>query len=78
MQPLEQARWQGSPAGRKQSAAALRHWEKALRAIAPRRFPGPIDPRRPRHWQAGFTSRALYLAARVSPSAPAPTARRCC
>ncbi|MFG2044635.1 condensation domain-containing protein [Dactylosporangium sp. NPDC048998] len=65
MQPLEQARWQRSAAGQRQSAAALRHWEKALLAIAPRRFPGPLDPRRPRHWQAGFASRALHLAALV-------------
>lgn len=65
LQPLEQARWQRSPAGQRQSAAALRHWEGALRAIPPRRFPGPLDPRRPRHWQAGFASRALHLAAQV-------------
>jgi hypothetical protein len=65
MPPLEQARWQRSPAGQRQSAAALRHWEKTLRSIAARRFPGPLDPCRPRHWQAGFTSRALHLAARV-------------
>lgn len=65
MPPLEQAEWQRSPAGQRQSAAALRHYENVLRAIAPRRFPGPLDPRQPRHWQAGFTSRALHLAARV-------------
>ncbi|WP_327003391.1 condensation domain-containing protein [Dactylosporangium sp. NBC_01737] len=65
MQPLEQAQWQRSPAGQRQCAAALRHWEHTLRAIPARRFPGPVDPRRPRHWQAGFASRALHLAARV-------------
>lgn len=65
MQPVEQARWQRSPAGQRQSAAALRHWETVLRSIPARRFPGPVDPRRPRHWQAGFTSRALHLAANV-------------
>ena len=64
-QPLEQAQWQQSPAGQRQNAAALRHWETLLRTIPARRFPGPIDPRRPRHWQAGFTSRALHLAACV-------------
>jgi hypothetical protein len=63
--PLEQARWQRSPAGQRQCAAALRHWETMLHAIPARRFPGPVDPRRPRHWQAGFTSRALHLAAQV-------------
>ncbi|GGM44684.1 condensation domain-containing protein [Dactylosporangium sucinum] len=65
MPPLEQAAWQRSPAGRKQSAAALRHWERILRDIEPKRFPGALDPRRPRHWQAGFASRALLLAARA-------------
>ena len=65
MPPLEQARWQGSLAGRRQSGTALRHWEKTLRTIAANRFPGPLDPRLPRHWQAGFTSRALHLAALV-------------
>ncbi|MER7282749.1 condensation domain-containing protein [Dactylosporangium sp. NPDC000244] len=65
MSPLEQARWQRSEAGRRQSASALRHWEKTLRAIAPRRFPGPVDVRRPRHWQAGLASPALHLAAQV-------------
>ncbi|MEU7875748.1 condensation domain-containing protein [Dactylosporangium sp. NPDC049140] len=63
--PLEQARWQRSEAGRRQSASALRHWEKTLRAIEPRRFPGPVDARRPRHWQADFSSRALHLAAQT-------------
>ncbi|WP_238016969.1 condensation domain-containing protein [Dactylosporangium sp. AC04546] len=63
MPPLEQAGWQRSPAGRKQSATALRYWERILRDIEPERFPGAVDPREPRHWQAGFTSRALHLAA---------------
>jgi hypothetical protein len=35
MQPLEQARRQGTPAGHRQSAAALRHWERALRLLPP-------------------------------------------
>ena len=65
MQPLEQARWQRSPAGQRQCAAALRHWEGVLRAIPARRFPGATDPRSPRHWSAGLTSRAMYLALRA-------------
>ncbi len=64
MPPLAQARWQASDAGRRTNAGVLRHWENILRQIAPRRFPGPVDPRQPRHWRAGFTSRALHLAAR--------------
>ncbi|WP_433201654.1 condensation domain-containing protein [Dactylosporangium sp. CS-047395] len=63
MSALEQARWQGSEAGRRQSASALRYWEKTLRAIPARRFPGPVDVRAPRHWQGDFVSPALHLAA---------------
>src|SRR5258705_11462726 len=42
-QPLEQARWQGSPAGHRQSTAALRQWEKALRTLPPARQLSPVD-----------------------------------
>lgn len=38
LQPLDQARWQASPAGRRQSGQALRHWERLLRTIPARRF----------------------------------------
>ncbi|MGI5243538.1 condensation domain-containing protein [Dactylosporangium sp. CA-139066] len=65
LQPLEQAAWQRSPAGQRQSAAALRYWEGVLRTIPARRFPGPVDPRRPRHWQAAFASPSLHLAAQA-------------
>src|SRR5262249_56488175 len=40
-QPLAEARWQGSPAGRRQSDRALRHWARLLRAIPSRRFRDP-------------------------------------
>jgi len=62
MQPLEQARWQASPAGVRQHGAALRYWEKVLRSVPPRRFPGSTDKRQPRHWRGDFTSPALLLA----------------
>jgi Condensation domain len=65
LQPLEQARWQDSPAGRRQCEAALRYWERLLWTIEPRRFPGSTDPRHPRQWEIGFTSPALHLAVRV-------------
>jgi hypothetical protein len=65
MQQLEQARWQRSPAGQRQNAAALYFWEKTLRAIAPRRLPDSMDRRDPRHWSAQFHSPALRLAAGV-------------
>jgi hypothetical protein len=59
MQQLDQARWQGSPAGQRQNARALRHWEGVLRAVPGRQLPGPTDPRSPRHWGAVFRSPAL-------------------
>jgi hypothetical protein len=62
MQPLEQARWQRSPAGVKQNEAALRYWERLLRTIPAHRFAGSDDRRQPRHWRAEFRSLALHLA----------------
>jgi hypothetical protein len=62
MQPLEQVRWQRSPAGQRQNANALRYWERLLREIEPRRFRGSSDPRRPRHWEAEFDSPAMLAA----------------
>jgi len=38
-QPLQQAAWQASAAGRRQTTRALRHWERVLRAVPARRFP---------------------------------------
>jgi hypothetical protein len=61
-QSLEQARWQASPAGVRQHGAALRYWERILRSVPPRRFPGSTDRREPRHWRGDFTSPALRLA----------------
>ena len=63
LQPLEQARWQGSPAGRRQNETALRYHEDVLRTISPRRLPDSPDPRSPRHWSGEFRSRALGPAA---------------
>ncbi|WP_173156086.1 condensation domain-containing protein [Phytohabitans suffuscus] len=58
-QPLEQARWQSSPAGQRQNAAALRHWEGILRTMPLRQFPESGDRRQPRHWRGEFVSYAL-------------------
>ena len=63
--PLEQARWQASPAGQRQCAGALRYWEKALRGLSTNRFPSRVQRPYPRYWQGLFTSRALHLAART-------------
>lgn len=65
MPPLDQARWQRSPAGRRQNDAALRHWEGILRTIDPRRFNKPHEKCRPRYWRGEFDSPALALALRA-------------
>ncbi|MDQ7910870.1 condensation domain-containing protein [Phytohabitans sp. ZYX-F-186] len=65
MPPAEQVRWQASPAGQRQNAAALRYWEKVLRAVPARRFPHRHEPRAPRHWEGRFRSPAAHLALRV-------------
>ena len=64
-QPLDQARWQASPAGRRQNEAARRHFEDILRTMPPARFRTPAMPRRPRYWRAVHDSAALPLALRV-------------
>jgi hypothetical protein len=65
IQPLEQARFQASPAGRERSQAAMRYWDRHLREIPASRFPVSTDPRTPRYWQLGLSSPAMYLAARA-------------
>ncbi|HEV2373010.1 MAG TPA: condensation domain-containing protein [Streptosporangiaceae bacterium] len=65
MQPLEQARWQASEAGQRTNQAALRYWEKLLRAIPARRFPGSTDERDPRYWDLRFDSPATHLAVQM-------------
>ncbi len=61
-EPLAQAHWQVSPAGRKQSDRALRRWASLLRAVPARRFGG--DHTGARYRQLVFTSPAADLAAR--------------
>ena len=70
MQPTEQARWQRSPAGVRQNAAALRYWENLMRSIPPSRTAG--QPRQSErgepdlgYWSAEFTSPALLLSAQI-------------
>lgn len=62
MQPLEQARWQQSPAGRRQNASALRYWEGILRSIPPSRFPQALAEGGPRYWHGEFSSPAMLTA----------------
>jgi hypothetical protein len=65
MQPMEQTRWQRSPAGVRENQRALRYWENLLRTMEPHRFTGSDDERTPRHWQYQFASPALHLATRA-------------
>lgn len=62
-QPLEQAGWQAGPAGRRQSRAALRHWEQALRTVPARRFPESTDRDEPRFRYVYYNTPATHLAA---------------
>jgi hypothetical protein len=62
--PLEQARWQSSPAGQRRSESCLRHWERLLRSIPTHRAP-LADPARTTFREFGYESPATDLAARV-------------
>jgi hypothetical protein len=61
-QPLAQAQWQATPAGQRQNAAALKHWEKTLLSVAPLSFPPSPQRPQPRHWRGDFSSPALLKA----------------
>jgi hypothetical protein len=63
MQPLDQARWQRSQAGKQQNDAALRYVEGLLRSISARRFHEPGEKREPRYREIAFSSPAAHLAA---------------
>jgi hypothetical protein len=63
-EPMAQAAWQRTPAGRRQSDLAMRYWERLLWTVAPHRFPAPGEPARPRYWEAVYDSPAMYLASR--------------
>jgi hypothetical protein len=60
--PLELARFQASPAGRRQSEKALRYWHSLLSTIPADRFTGSPDPREPRFWEIYCYSPAIFLA----------------
>jgi hypothetical protein len=65
MQPLEQARWQRSPAGQRHNDRVLRQWAQILRQMPARRLPAPVDRGEPRHWKLEFVSPATQLAVQV-------------
>jgi hypothetical protein len=63
--PLDQARWQRSPAGQRHCARALRHWEQILRGVPALRFPPRAERPPSRYWQAAYDSPAMHLAVRT-------------
>jgi len=65
MQPMEQACWQASPAGRRQNAASLRYWENLLRTMPLPTLEPSADVRSPRYWHGVFRSPAMLLAVRA-------------
>ncbi|MET7418888.1 condensation domain-containing protein [Dactylosporangium sp. NPDC005555] len=64
--PLEQARQQALPAGRRHNAAALRHWETRLRAIPVPDLPPSRDVRSPRYHQGVHRTTTLPRALRAA------------
>ncbi|WP_432840567.1 condensation domain-containing protein [Dactylosporangium sp. CA-092794] len=62
-QPLEQARWQAGPAGQRQNASALRHWERTVKLLPPARPPSAVDG--PRFYRGELRSRVLPPALHV-------------
>jgi hypothetical protein len=67
-QPLDLARQQGTDASRRHSDAALRHWERLLRAVPARRFDfggtgeDHSSPADPPFWELECRSPAMFLA----------------
>jgi len=62
MEPLEEARWQASPAGQRRSGITEKYWERMLREIPASRFRPPAEAPEPHCWHLTFESPAAYLA----------------
>ncbi|HEV2887901.1 MAG TPA: condensation domain-containing protein [Jatrophihabitans sp.] len=66
MQPLDQARFQQTPAAQRQCDASLRHLERVLRTAPAQRFPEPADPdQEPSYPSLEMRSPATRLAVRL-------------
>ncbi|HEU5268724.1 MAG TPA: condensation domain-containing protein [Jatrophihabitans sp.] len=63
--PLEQARWQSTPAAQRQSEASLRHLDKVLRSVPLERFPLKYPEAEPEFPMLTVRSRTLLLATRL-------------
>lgn len=65
LQPLGQAAWQQSAAGRRQNDAAMRQWEQVLGTISPLRYQERPTPEIPRFRIGQIDSPALLAAVRA-------------
>ncbi|HEX4729578.1 MAG TPA: condensation domain-containing protein, partial [Jatrophihabitans sp.] len=65
MTPLDQARWQQTPAAQRHCQASLRHLEKVLRTVALDRFAHPPADQPARYPRLTFRSPAIRLALRA-------------
>jgi hypothetical protein len=65
MQPLEQARRQGSQGARRAHDASMRHFEQLAARAPDRLIRESADPRKPRFWPVTCESPAGYRAARM-------------
>ncbi|HET9899395.1 MAG TPA: condensation domain-containing protein [Streptosporangiaceae bacterium] len=62
MQPLEEARWQASPAGQRHLELTLRYWRRLLHRIPAHKFPDPAGLPQAHNCRFHFDSRAAELA----------------
>ena len=65
MQPLEQARRQRGPAGRRAHDASMRHFERLAASAPDRQFSELADKQQSRFWQVIYESPAGYQASRT-------------
>lgn len=65
MEPLEQAQWQTSPAGKRCTQLCERYWERLLRAIPASRFGRIAGQEGSRYGRLTFDSRAAFLASQA-------------
>jgi hypothetical protein len=63
--PLELARAEGGPVGRRQSERSLRYWAEQIERLPVRVSAGPVEPREPRFWELVLYSPAMELGLRA-------------
>jgi Condensation domain len=62
---LDVARWQGSPAGQRQSDRAIQYWADSLARLPAWRPSVPACPQQPRFWELAVCSPAMALGMRL-------------